>query len=426
MFFDEAKIHVKAGDGGNGVVSFRREKFVPLGGPDGARGGKGGDVYLVVDPQLNTLIHFQRRSRSKAESGQHGRGKKQTGASGADLLVPVPPGTVALDAETDEPLGNLTQVGQQSLVARGGRGGRGNTSFATSTNQAPRLAEKGELGEDRWLKLELKLIADVGIIGVPNAGKSTLLARVTAAKPKIADYPFTTLQPNLGVAVIDDRDIVLADIPGLIEGAHSGSGLGDQFLRHIERTRLFIHLLNGASPDPLGDWQAINQELTLFNPMLAERPQIVVLNKMDLPDTRAWWPEIQQTMEEKGNTAFAISAVTGEGVTELLREVAKQVEAIPEPEPEDVMAVFRPEADEVAFTIEQEDDGWRVRGKRIERAAAMTDWDYYEAAMRFQRILEALGITKAMADAGVQDGDTVHIGEMELVWGWQEEGRDAD
>ncbi len=421
MAFDEAKIYVKGGDGGNGCVSFRREKFVPLGGPNGGNGGKGGDVYLVVDPQLNTLIYFRQHVHFRAGRGGHGRGKEQTGAAGKDCLIFVPPGTLVRDATTGEFLGDLTRPGQRLLVAAGGRGGRGNAAFATPTYQAPRLAEKGEPGQERWLTLELKLIADVGIVGVPNAGKSTLLSVVTAARPKIADYPFTTLEPNLGVALVDGRDFVIADLPGLIEGAHTGAGLGHRFLRHAERTRLLIHLLNGASPDPLGDWQAINQELELFNPALAQKPQIVALNKMDLPEARAIWPEVERAMRARGQEAFAISAVTGEGVTALMRRVAARLAELPKPEAEEEVVVFRPAPDEKAFTIEREDGTWRVRGAHIERIAAMTNWDYYEAVARFQRILEALGISQALAAAGIKDGDIVRIGATELVWGEQQE-----
>jgi len=250
MFFDEARIYVKAGDGGDGCVSFRREKYVPLGGPNGGDGGRGGDVYLVANPHLNTLVGFKRRVHFKAQRGSHGRGKGQKGRQGDDVFIEVPPGTVVRDAETGEFIADLTEEGQQALVAQGGRGGRGNAAFATPTNQAPRIAERGEPGQERRLYLELKLIADVGIVGVPNAGKSTLLSVVSAARPKIADYPFTTLEPSLGVVILDDyTSFVMADIPGLIEGAHAGTGLGHEFLRHIERTRIIIHLLDGASAD---------------------------------------------------------------------------------------------------------------------------------------------------------------------------------
>lgn len=416
MFFDEAKIYVKAGDGGNGCVSFRREKYIPFGGPNGGNGGKGGDVYLGIDPHLNTLINFKKRSHFKAQRGDHGRGKNQTGKQGEDLTIAVPPGTVAYDADTGQPLADLIQPGQRAIVARGGRGGRGNAAFATPTNQAPRLAEKGEPGQERWLRLELKLIADVGIVGVPNAGKSTLLAAVSAARPKIADYPFTTLEPNLGVVTVDDRDFVLADIPGLIEGAHAGAGLGHQFLRHVERTRLLIHLLDGASADPLSDFEKINQELALFDSQLARKPQVVVLNKMDLPQTQELWPRIRQEMKKLELEAMSISAVTGQGVPTLLQRVAGLLDSLPRKEPViEEVKVFRLEEEE-PFSITQEGDAWRVRGPEIERVVAMTNWEYDEAVMRFQRILEAMGISAALEKAGVEVGDTVRIGDIELEW----------
>ena len=417
VFFDEAKIYVKAGDGGNGCVSFRREKYIPFGGPNGGNGGKGGDVYLVVDPHLNTLIHFKKRSHFKAQRGDHGRGKNQTGKQGEDLTIAVPPGTVAHDADTDQLLADLTQSGQRALVARGGRGGRGNAAFATSTNQAPRLAENGELGQERWLRLELKLIADVGIIGVPNAGKSTLLSVVSAARPKIAEYPFTTLQPNLGVVMVDDRDFVLADIPGLIEGAHAGAGLGHQFLRHVERTRLLIHLLDGASADPLGDFEKINDELALFDPQLARKSQVVVLNKMDLPQTQELWPRVSREIKKLELEAMSISAVTGQGVQTLLQRIVNLLDSLPKEKPvvEEEVKVFRLE-EEKPFSITQEENGWRVRGAKVERVVAMTNWEYDEAVMRFQRILEAMGISAALEEAGVKVGDTVRIGDTELEW----------
>jgi GTP-binding protein len=287
--------------------------------------------------------------------------------------------------------------------------------FRSATNQTPRFAEKGEPGEERWLRLELKLIADVGIIGVPNAGKSTLLSVVTRAKPKIADYPFTTLEPNLGVAVVDHHDVVLADIPGLIEGAHTGAGLGLSFLRHIERTRLLIHVLNGLSPDPLGDYQAINQELELFKPQLAQKPQLVAFNKMDVPEVRERWPEVQAALQDMGVEAFAISAATGENVETLLRRAVALLQTLPVPEPVPASPLITP-VDEDAFTIEKVPEGWVVKGKRIERAAAMTNWDYYEAILRFQRILDAMGISDALRKAGVKEGDMVFVGDVDLTW----------
>jgi len=418
MFFDEARIHVQAGDGGNGAVAFRREKYIPYGGPSGGHGGKGGDVVLVVDSHLNTLISFKKRSHFKAGRGDHGRGKNQQGKQGEDCLVTVPPGTVVYDAEGGQLLADLTEPGHREVVARGGRGGRGNTAFTTSVNQAPRIAENGELGQSRWLRLELKVIADVGIVGVPNAGKSTLLAAVSAARPRIADYPFTTLVPNLGVTLVDDRDFVLADVPGLIEGAHAGVGLGHAFLRHVERCRVLIHLLNGNSPDPLGDYQAINQELELFSPSLSDKAQVVVLNKMDLTEVRAMWPALSRALQQRGVDPIAISAVSGEGVTALMRRVADLLDTLPPAAPAEVAeTIIRPPEDETSFTVEREGDGWRVRGKRIERVVQMTNWDYYEAALRFQRILEAMGITGALREAGVQEGDPVVIGDSELSWG---------
>lgn len=422
MFFDEAKIYVRAGDGGDGCLSFRREKYVPFGGPNGGNGGAGGNVYLVVDPNLNTLIHFKKRSHFRAGRGEHGRGKNQTGARGEDCFIAVPPGTVAHDAETGELLADLTEPGQQVLVAAGGRGGRGNAAFATPTNQAPRIAERGESGQERWLHLELKRIADVGIVGKPNAGKSTLLAAVTAARPKIADYPFTTLEPNLGVALVDGQDIILADIPGLIEGSHRGAGLGHAFLRHVERTRVLIHLLDGTSDDPLRDWEEINTELALFNAELGARPQVVALSKMDLPEAREKWPRVQAALQERKARAVAISAATRQGVQDLMRLVAQMLQEVPKPAPAEVEeAIFRPDfaEDEKWFTVvrdAQDGGAWRVQGKRIERVAQMTNWDLPEAVLRFQRILEALGIREALEEAGVQPGDTVLIHNAELIW----------
>jgi GTP-binding protein len=419
LFFDEAKIHVKAGDGGNGAVAFRREKYVPRGGPAGGNGGDGGDVILEVDPQLNTLVHFQNQVHFKAGRGAHGKGKNQTGARGEDAIVFVPPGTVVRDATTGDLLADLTAPGQRVVVAQGGRGGRGNASFATSTRQAPRLAERGAPGAERWLRLELKLLADVGLIGMPNAGKSTLLAAVSAARPKIADYPFTTLQPSLGVVILDDgSDFVVADLPGLIEGAHAGAGLGHQFLRHVERTRLLIHMLDGAADDPLRHFDQINQELRLFNPALADRPQIVVLNKMDLPDARDRWPQVEAAMQARKLPAYAISAVTGEGVRELMGRAGQILSRLPRPEPEaDEIPVFRLE-DKPEFTIKREGDGWRVRGERVERLVDQTMWEYHDAVQRAQRLLETMGVFDALRQAGVQPGDIVRIGDMELEWIW--------
>lgn len=423
MQFDEAKIYVKAGDGGNGVIAFRREAHVPRGGPAGGNGGKGGDVYLVADRNVNTLLAFHKQVHFRAANGAAGSGKNQTGAAGADLMIRVPIGTVVFDAGTGEMLGDLIEPDGRLLLAQGGRGGRGNRAFRSPTNQAPRIAENGEPGPELWVRLELKLIADVGFVGMPNAGKSTLLGKVSAARPKTADYAFTTLEPNLGAVVIGNQEFIAADIPGLIEGAHTGAGLGHQFLRHIERTRLLVHLLNGLSPDPLGDYEAINQELALFNPALSAKPQIVVFNKIDLPDAKAAWPDLSRALRAAGvHDPLAISALTGEGVDGLLRSILTVLAEMPrplpqeEPGPETTRPLVAPVEDK-SFTVSRgTDDVWFVRGAYIEKIVAMTKWDYYQAVMRFQRIMEALGITQALRDAGVQEGDTVQIGEMQLEW----------
>lgn len=417
MLFDEARIFVKAGDGGNGIVAFRREKFMPMGGPSGGSGGRGGDVVLVADTSLQTLIDFKQRAYFKAERGGHGGGSDRHGANGKPLRIQVPVGTVVRE-EDGALIADLTVEGQEVVVARGGRGGRGNATFASASNQAPRFAEKGDPGEERWIKLELKLIADVGIVGVPNAGKSTLLAAVSAARPKIADYPFTTLVPNLGVAEVDDRVFVVADIPGLIEGASQGVGLGFKFLRHIERTRVLIHLLDGLSANPLEDFETINHELYTFAETLSHKPQIVALNKMDVPDAQARWTAVKAAMEARGLPVFAISAATGQGVRDLLRAVASLVAITPAPEPLDEAPVIRPEPDENFFEIKRLASGvFKVVGPRIERAARRTDWENPDAIERFHRIARAIGVEQALFEAGVQDGDTVHIADIiELEW----------
>ena len=423
MFFDQAKIHVQAGAGGNGIVAFRREKFVPMGGPAGGNGGRGGDVYIVANSSMNTLQSFRRQVHFRAERGRHGGGTRKVGATGEDLLVPVPVGTIARIAETDTVVADLVSDGQQALVARGGRGGRGNAAFKSGRNRAPRLAENGEVGEERWLELELKIVADAGIVGVPNAGKSTLLSVISEATPKIADYPFTTVVPNLGVAEVSHIQIVFADIPGLLEGAHDGIGLGLEFLRHVERSRVLVHLLDGASPDPVGDYEVINQEMMLFNPTLAKRPQLIVLNKIDLPQARENWPRLQEALADTGNPFFAISAVTGENVQQLLYEVKTQLDSLPaqvETEAVEELPTLSPEEDERSFQVTRlEDELWLVEGVAIERVAQMTNWDYYEAGLRFQRVLSAMGISDALRKQGVQDGDTVQIGVVELVWGFE-------
>lgn len=416
---DEVKIYVRSGDGGDGIVAFLREKFMPRGGPAGGDGGRGGDVTLRVNSKLNTLSLFQRGIHFKADNGKRGGAKNMSGAGGKSVEVDVPPGTVVRDVESGAVLADLVRAGEQLVVAKGGRGGRGNQHFATPSNQAPRVAEKGEPGQEKWLQLELKLIADVGLVGVPNAGKSTLLSVISNARPKIADYPFTTLEPNLGVMIYDDRDLVVADIPGLIEGAHMGVGLGHSFLRHVQRTRVIVHLLNGASENPIADYSQINTELALYDERLAEKPQIVVFNKMDLPEAQVRWPEIKAQLMARGVESMAISAATQQHVKSLIQHIFQLVEALPEEQrlPLADMPTYELPEQEVVFNIVREGQGvYRVEGKRIERAAAMTHWDYDDAIMRFQNILETLGVSGALEEAGVQVGDTVHIGEFELEW----------
>ncbi len=416
---DEVKIFVKSGDGGNGLIHFRREKYVPRGGPAGGDGGEGGDVIMRVNPKLSTLSYFQRKVHFRAESGARGGSNNKTGRSADTLVIEVPPGTIIRDAETEALIADLLRPDDQVVVAKGGRGGKGNARFANASHQAPRFAEKGEPSIERWLKLELKLIADVGLVGVPNAGKSTLLSVVSNARPKIADYPFTTLEPNLGVIDFFDRDIVVADIPGLIEGAHMGVGLGHAFLRHVQRTRVIVHLLDGSSSDPLADYNQINVELALYDEKLGEKPQIVVFNKMDLPEAQAKWPEIEAALKKRGVKPMAISAATQNQVDTLKNKMRELIENLPDEIPTvmEEMPVYELPEEEFPFVITREDNGsFHVTGKRIERAAAMTYWDYDEAVLRFQNILETLGVTAALEEAGVSVGDTVFIGDFELEW----------
>ncbi len=418
MFFDEAKIYVQAGSGGNGCVAFRREKGVPMGGPSGGNGGRGGDVIIRATRRKNTLSYLENRNQFKAERGQHGQGKDLYGRNGESVVIEAPLGTVVRDADSGRVLADMIAEGQEVCVAHGGRGGRGNATFATPTNQAPRISEKGEPGQTRWLNLELRLIADVGIVGLPNAGKSTLLAAVSKARPKIAPYPFTTIQPNLGVISLGyEVEFVMADLPGLIEGASQGVGLGHKFLRHVERTRLLLHLLDGASEDPLRDYDMINRELAAFSPALSAKPQMVVLNKLDVPSARERLPLLREQMAAQGIVLWSISAATGENVRQVLNEVVRRLNELPAEIP--TLAVEpEPEVDEKAFTLTPEEGGWHVHGIEIERVAAMTNWEQEESTARFQRVLEALGITMALREAGIEDGDTVWIGSHELEWGW--------
>jgi GTP-binding protein len=418
-FIDEAQIKVKSGDGGPGMKHFRKEKYVPRGGPDGGDGGRGGNIILVANSHLNTLSRFAREREFEADNGGPGGINNRTGRSADDLRINVPVGTIIRDAATSELVADLTEADQEIIVAKGGRGGRGNARFVSSTNQGTEMVERGEPGEERELALELKLIADVGIVGVPNAGKSTLLSVISNAKPKIAPYPFTTLEPNLGVVRFNDRDLVVADIPGLVEGAHMGIGLGHAFLRHVQRTRILIHLLDGGGENPLADFTQINSELALFDEELAQKPQIIVYNKMDLPDAQERWPQVQAELEKRGYSLMNMSGMTQQGTRELLNKVREVLQSLPPPKPlEEKIPVYSMPEDEGAFEITKDENGFlHVTGKRIERAAKMTYWDIAESAARFQRILNALGITKALEKEGVQPGDTVFIGDYELEWG---------
>jgi GTP-binding protein len=417
---DQIKIFVASGNGGDGIVAFRREKFVPQGGPAGGDGGRGGDVVVRVNEKMNTLSPLANRIHFKASHGGRGGASKKTGKSADPVYIDVPPGTIVRDAETNELLADLVHPGDSVVAAPGGRGGRGNWHFPTASNQAPRFAEKGEPGLERWLLLELRLIADIGIVGAPNAGKSTLLSVVSKARPKIADYPFTTLEPNLGVIEYDGRTLVWADIPGLVEGAHMGVGLGHSFLRHVTRTRAIIHLLSGLSEDPLADYNQINQELALYDERLGQRPQLVVFNKIDQPEAQAKWPAVEAALKARGVQPIAISAATHEGVQQLVRQTFALVDALPPEQlaaPDDEMPVYELPPEEIPFTVEQVGEGeFRVSGKRIERAAAMTYWDYEEAVQRFQNTLEMLGVFNELRKLGIEEGDIVHIAGHELEW----------
>jgi GTP-binding protein len=401
------------------MVHFHREKYVPRGGPDGGDGGKGGDVVLEVRPTLNTLAPFRHVQRYLAKDGANGGPNNMSGKSRDDLVVGVPPGTVVYDADTGELIGDLTQPGQRLMVCKGGKGGAGNQHFATARNQAPRIANKGEPAEERRLRLELKLLADIGIIGVPNAGKSTLLSVLTNAQPKIAAYPFTTLEPNLGVAEVDaETTVVLADIPGLIEGASHGAGLGHDFLRHVQRTRVLIHLLDGLSTDPLADFSQINAELALFDPQLPRKPQLVAVNKQDQPQAAAQFAAIRRAMKKRGVQVMPVSALARTNVRELLLSAAGRLAETPPLE--DVappMPIYRPKEDVRDFTLKREGaHEWRLSGAAIERAAKMTFFEHIGALRRFQRMMETLGVDEGLRKAGVQEGDTVRIGDYELEW----------
>ncbi|WP_394233092.1 GTPase ObgE [Niallia oryzisoli] len=425
MFVDRVKVYVKGGDGGNGMVAFRREKYVPKGGPAGGDGGKGADVVFEVEEGLRTLMDFRYQRHFKATRGEHGMSKNQHGRGAKDMIVKVPPGTVVTDAETNAVIADLTEHGQRAVIAKGGRGGRGNSRFATPANPAPELSEHGEPGQERDIILELKLLADVGLVGFPSVGKSTLLSVVSSAKPKIADYHFTTLVPNLGMVETEDgRSFVMADLPGLIEGAHSGVGLGHQFLRHIERTRVIVHVIDMAAMegrDPYEDYVTINKELEQYNLRLMERPQIIVANKMDMPEAEGNLEEFKKKLQED-YPIFPISAVTRKGLRDLLFAIADKIEQTPEfpleAETEDTGAhhvLYKHEAEQKEFEISRDPDGsFVLYGDAVEKLFKMTDFSRDESVKRFARQLRGMGVDEALREKGAKDGDTVKLLEFEF------------
>jgi len=424
MFIDQVKVYVKGGDGGNGMVAFRREKYVPKGGPAGGDGGKGANIVFIVDEGLRTLMDFRYKRHFKADRGQHGMSKSQHGKNAEDMIVKVPPGTIVTDADTGELIADLTMDGQTAIIARGGRGGRGNCRFASPANPAPEIAENGEPGKERNIQLELKVLADVGLVGFPSVGKSTLLSVVSSARPKIAEYHFTTIVPNLGVVETEDnRSFVMADLPGLIEGAHQGVGLGHQFLRHIERTRVIVHVIDMSGlegRDPYDDYLTINQELKEYNLRLTERPQVVVANKMDIPQSEE---NLAKFREQVGDEVqiFPISAVTRQGLRELLFTVADLVESTPEfplhDEAEDkpLRVLYKYQKEEPTFEITRESDGtFVVKGEELEKLFKMTNFEREESIRRFARQMRGMGIDEALRERGAKNGDIVKISEYEF------------
>ncbi|WOV88745.1 GTPase ObgE [Sporosarcina oncorhynchi] len=426
MFVDHVKVYVKGGNGGDGMVAFRREKYIAYGGPAGGDGGKGADVVFIVDEGLRTLMDFRYQRHFKAPRGEHGATKNMHGKGAKDMVVKVPPGTIVKDVETGDIIADLVEDGQTAVIARGGRGGRGNSRFATPQNPAPELSEKGEPGVEREIVLELKVLADVGLVGFPSVGKSTLLSVVSAAKPKIADYHFTTLVPNLGMVELDGGNtFVLADLPGLIEGAHEGVGLGHQFLRHIERTRVIIHVVDMSGVegrDPYEDFQTINEELEKYNLRLMERPQIIVANKMDMPEAEGNLEEFKKKLNDDKALVFPISALTREGLDQLLFAVAELLETTPEfpmheieEEEENRSVLYKHEADPEDFKISRDDDGaFIVSGYTIERLFRMTDFNFDQSVRKFSRQMRGMGIDDALRERGAQDGDTVRILDFEF------------
>lgn len=425
MFLDEVTITVRAGDGGDGAATFRREAHVPRGGPDGGDGGRGGSVYLRVDPGETMLRDYRVKHHFRATSGGRGEGSKRHGKAGVDLVLKVPPGTVVRDSATSDLLADLVSPDQNVMVARGGRGGLGNVHFATATNQAPTHSQKGEPGEERRLQLELRLIADVGLVGLPNAGKSTMLKALSNAKPEIGDYPFTTLAPNLGVLDLgvadpsDERRVTVADMPGLIEGASGGAGLGHAFLRHVSRTRVIAHVVDLAAADPERDYQVIREELEAHDPALLEKVSLVIGNKMDLPDAAAHRAAFAKRRAKEKLEFVAVSAQTGEGIDDLVKSLARllpDAATLGKPAEPAGIVVHRFEQARDVFSVTREDGAYRVIGRQIERLAAQTNFENAESAERFQRALARTGIESELVKAGVVTGDTVRIGAVELEW----------
>ncbi|MFQ3542640.1 GTPase ObgE [Halobacillus rhizosphaerae] len=422
MFVDQVKVFVKGGDGGNGLVAYRREKYVPRGGPAGGDGGNGGDVIFEVDEGLNTLMDFRYQHHFKAKRGENGMNQRQHGKNSAPLVVSVPPGTTVKDTDTNKVIADLTEHKQRAVIAKGGRGGRGNARFATARNPAPEIAENGEPGQELDVQVELKLLADVGLVGFPSVGKSTFLSVVTAAKPKIADYHFTTLSPNLGVVESQDhRSFVMADLPGLIEGAHEGVGLGHQFLRHVERTRLLLHVIDmsGAEGrDPYDDYITINNELSSYDARLENRPQIIIANKMDMPQSEE---NLRQFKEAIGEDVpvFPLSTITREGIDELLYAVADKLDQIPKHEEsiEEVeeRVVYKFEKEEAPFKVTRDDDGaYVLSGEKIESLFRRTDFSRDQSINRFARQMRSMGVDEALRKRGAKDGDTVRLMEYEF------------
>ena len=422
MFTDYVKIIAKAGNGGDGAVSFRREKYVAAGGPDGGDGGKGGNVYMEVDQDKNTLIDFRYQKKFKAENGKNGEGANKYGKSGEDLVIKVPRGTIVKEAETGKVIADLSELGQKELILSGGRGGKGNSHFATSTRQAPRFSQEGEKGEEKELILELKLLADVGLLGFPNVGKSTLLSVVTDATPKIADYHFTTLEPNLGVVKSEYGDsFVIADIPGIIEGASQGVGLGIQFLRHIERTRLLLHVIDVSGSEgrkPVEDFNVINEELKKYSEKLSKRKQIIVANKIDSMQDEKLYEDLEKMAKEKGLEIYKISAVTGKGVKELMARVSEVLKTLPK---EELIEIDNKKKiytlqDEEEITVKKENGVYIVSGAAVEKLMRTINLADNESLHYFHRRLNEMGINQRLKELGIHDGDYVQISDYELEW----------